>query len=502
MNDAIYAVTPYPNWVEIADQLESEGFRPRYWLAVNTERSGVEARFDDVVFHPFRDARRGVFPESLADHAAVVDSKTVERFRPYESNIVQMLGRLDAGYTFSYSERMRTYRRLLSFYLGLVDAIDPAYVVFGLEPHMVANYTLYAVAKELGVDTYMCSPTRLPGICYVQRTVGGTSDQIETAYQQLADGDPSADLPPHLDEYLTELAAETPSDDAGPRQLNPFRKLASVAFNTVRYLAPFSDLEYTHRNTATYLKRRAEPLEQSRMRSVLEFAHYDLKAYWHRRKLLSAYTARTQPTDFEYPFVYVPLHYQPEKATMPLGGVYDDQYLMVQVLTDAMPDDWRLLVKEHPWQFQKLDSHQGRDAQFYADLAALPDVELVPTGTSSLRLIDHAHAVATVTGTAGWEGVVRDTPVFTFGDAWYSICEGVFDVETTEDVEDAVKTIRSDPPSFDIKRFASAVVKGGYTGWLGLTDMPDDMTHESNTRTTLAGLREELWRDGHLPAQN
>jgi hypothetical protein len=136
--------------------------------------------------------------------------------------------------------------------------------------------------------------------------------------------------------------------------------------------------------------------------------------------------------------------------------------------------------------------------QFYDDLASLSEVELVPVDMSSLQLIDKSEAVATVTGTAGWEAIVRDTPALAFGDAWYSVCQGVYDVDTKGDVADAFQAITSGLNEFDVYRFVRAVVDGGYRGWLGLTEMPDGMTHQSNTKTTLKGLREELARDGHI----
>lgn len=56
---------------------------------------------------------------------------------------------------------------------------------------------------------------------------------------------------------------------------------------------------------------------------------------------------------------------------------------------------------------------------------ALKNVELLAQSVSSFEAINHAAAVATITGTAGWEGLQMGKPVILFGRAWYSSLPGV-----------------------------------------------------------------------------
>jgi hypothetical protein len=49
-----------------------------------------------------------------------------------------------------------------------------------------------------------------------------------------------------------------------------------------------------------------------------------------RRKRGEAPTAET-------PYVYLPLHLQPEATTSPMGGVFTDQYLALETLVRALP---------------------------------------------------------------------------------------------------------------------------------------------------------------------
>jgi hypothetical protein len=119
---------------------------------------------------------------------------------------------------------------------------------------------------------------------------------------------------------------------------------------------------------------------------------------------------------------------------------------------------------------------------------------LVPANTSSLALIDHSEAVATVTGTAGWEAIVRETPAIVFGHAWYGACESVYNVHSRDDVADAITDIQAgtDVDPQDVRTFAASLVNAGYAGWLGLGPRPDGLTDEVHCRELLATLRTRL----------
>lgn len=122
------------------------------------------------------------------------------------------------------------------------------------------------------------------------------------------------------------------------------------------------------------------------------------------------------------PYVYVPLHLQPEMTTSALGGNrYHDQGCVIEDLLDRLPDGWRLLIKENPkqdWQF--------RSEAFWARIMSDSRVHLVPRNFSSKLIIEHSEMVAVISGTAGWEAIRMGKPVLAFGWCWYGELPGVF----------------------------------------------------------------------------
>jgi hypothetical protein len=188
-----------------------------------------------------------------------------------------------------------------------------------------------------------------------------------------------------------------------------------------------------------------------------------------RETLMDHYARLARPVDLDRPFVYVALHYMPEKSTSPEGSVFAEQFLMIHLLSWCLPPGWQVYVKEHPFQFDRRGSgFQTRRTQFYDDLAELPNVQLVEVKRISFDLIDRAQAVATVTGTSGWESVIRGKPVLIFGHAWYKGCEGVFYVPTVQSCTEALCRIADGykPDPDRVRLFAQAleqVALPGYT---------------------------------------
>ncbi|MBI4120275.1 MAG: hypothetical protein HY454_02300 [Parcubacteria group bacterium] len=142
-------------------------------------------------------------------------------------------------------------------------------------------------------------------------------------------------------------------------------------------------------------------------------------------------------------YIYIPLNVQPEKTTCPMGNVFDNQLLMIRIIASCLPDGWVIYVKENPqqWLAANMGSYLYRYPEYYEHIAKLKNTRLVPVSTSTYDLISKSQAVATVTGTAGWEAILRSKPTLVFGSVWYMYCNGVFRVEDTDSCRKAIQKI-------------------------------------------------------------
>jgi hypothetical protein len=211
-----------------------------------------------------------------------------------------------------------------------------------------------------------------------------------------------------------------------------------------------------------------------------------------KQELLHEYHARCGVPDFEVPYIFVALHYQPEQTTSPTGSVFVDQHLMVEMLARLVPPSWRIYVKEHPFQFfPNSIGERSRTIEFYDDLLALPNVTLVPWSTSPFELIDHAKAVATVCGTTGIETIMRGKPVLAFGYAWYRGCEGVFYTPSNAACREAISRIAGGylVDERQVRLYLKAVEQSCFRADLDFGVHIDPIPHEENVARIAGGIR-------------
>ena len=136
------------------------------------------------------------------------------------------------------------------------------------------------------------------------------------------------------------------------------------------------------------------------------------------------HTIATDSPDLNQTYIYLGLHYQPEMTTSPLAEEFVDQYLMVRLLLASFPESVKIYIKEHPNQLGG-----GRIAGYYNLFPVSERIVFVDTAYSSQRLQKYCIAVATATGTVGFEGLWSGKPALVFGNAYYQEAPGALRIK-------------------------------------------------------------------------
>ena len=98
---------------------------------------------------------------------------------------------------------------------------------------------------------------------------------------------------------------------------------------------------------------------------------------------------------------------QPERSTLPEGGMYFNQFEAIAALRARLPVGVSILVKEHPSTFRRLADPNYRNREFYKRIASLKNTFFVDFSESSYDLIDASSGVATITGKIAYEARSR-----------------------------------------------------------------------------------------------
>lgn len=139
-----------------------------------------------------------------------------------------------------------------------------------------------------------------------------------------------------------------------------------------------------------------------------EKIRYILRRFWNFRKEMRRDYASLKDLG-KTDFLLYPLHYEPEASLNGTEPHFTNQTYAIEMLSKAVPADTFVVVKEHPW------GVGNRPAGWMDRIADFPRVRLVHPFESTVDIIPHAVATATITGTAGLEAALMACPVISLG---------------------------------------------------------------------------------------
>ena len=289
----------------------------------------------------------------------------------------------------THDEIRRISIEKIGFWRAFFSEFDEVFYINGNVPHVADDLIAYRVAQHMGCRTI--STYRLPIVPGVSARLMFFTD----AFRQ--------DLPLQL-----------------PRTLSPAT----------------DDLTAVHDVFAKGMARdRVKPaLKQnsktgaahSRLIRALDVARtLPVRLYWRIWASFSREHLKALKVRFEYRrrstttaperFIYFPLHMQPEASSRPLGGIYADQVVLIDALAAALPEGVKLVVKEHPLQFDKLAKIYFRRNNFYKRVVAHKNVVVLHHSVPSPTLLARCIAAVTLTGTTAFEALSVGKYCFVMG---------------------------------------------------------------------------------------
>lgn len=131
--------------------------------------------------------------------------------------------------------------------------------------------------------------------------------------------------------------------------------------------------------------------------------------------------------NIEEKYVLFFLHYEPDLATLVFAPYFKDQIELIKKISFSLPLGYKLYVKEHPLMYKK------KIHSYLSSLSKIPQVRLLKDSEQNSKLIDNCSAFISITGSAGWEAIIRKKPVIIFGDSFYNIFPHIFKFKCWEE---------------------------------------------------------------------
>ena len=440
-------------------QLNQEAVR-RALASARPERLGLVSRSDflEGAADEFLSARNGLRACTLEanPYRCFPPGALLERLRGDEVVALRMYERIFRGAATgqSYELRRALWVQHVAWAHGLLVEGGYTRVIFSEIPHHPFPFVLHAVARALGLEVRFFAQVQVKDTHVIAHGIEELFDPIALEHRRLIEAGlevPDEALAPHMQ---AEIARRT-------GQHQPF------------YMG-VSDLPL-HRRLYARSKKFFRADDRLRLHRTLQGG----MAYRSARRPVPGPDER---------FVYFPLHLQPEATTSPMGGVFVEQGLAVETLARALPPGWKVVVKENPAQ-----RYAKRDRGFYQHLGSIPQVHLVHRDAPTFDLIERSEAVATITGTAGWEALFLGKPSIVFGRAFYRDAPGAIAVEDAESLAASLHAVAegtypcADPAG--LRRFLMALQHTSHHGVVDAVYLRDsDLPLETSIDRMAASL--------------
>jgi len=493
-----------PDLIDVAIALSKRGFN---FIYINGKSKACDLLknnqqyFKDTIFHDYTDALAGIpAPEVDVSSFRPLGTDLIHPLSLYESSVLSMMTRIDFD-NLDFSEKQYRYYQYVWYWYNVLSILKPDIVIFRDVPHVAYNTVLYYIAKQLGIKTVIFRKFS----CIMYRVVYQHDlfdyKEIREEYQRLKlakigeqDVDNSLkDFYNGLNYIHTEKGFSKQymaiSRFAGKEKaVEVFPKFDRVLKNIKNYTFFSTFFNYLrllfHRFEICSINKKTELGLTIKWRN-----------FWHARvraRFRKEYESlQVNNVDFSRPYIYMPLHRQPEGSTNPMGGIFDNQILAIDLLAATLPEGWLLYVKEHPTQWRFPLAHLGRYNNYYRLINRHKNIRLISTAVSGFDLIDHSKAVATITGTAGFEAIMRGKPALIFGFPSYRDCEGVLQVSNFNDCLEAVKKVYDGyiPDKMNVLRFMQAAKNMNVNAYINIYHGRNSgLSYEQNIKNLTDGL--------------
>lgn len=390
-----------------------------------------------------------------------IPADILENVKKYEAYSLYMTYRTVNFDIYSVFEAEAEYYYFLQFWYTVLVKEEINCFITPYIPHCTWEFVIYSLCKAMNIPTLVLCSTSIP-----TRFTYGTSfeeigDAIKTVYAQNNSADVVFQNKNVKDFYYKTKNREA---NANLSYLGVTSSKKQWKKECQKEVLRFVNYKQLYGFIKHFIKVLLIPSKNNSRSEELNNALYNInlwkrtRAVYKKEKTVDWYDRYAVLPVKGEKFIYFPLHLQPEGTTLPMAGVFYNQVLALQILSEAVKGtDIKIYVKEHFVQ-------TSRPKVFYEKIKKLPNVELIKTCVDSTDLIDNSIAVSSCTGTVLLEGTIRGKCAFAFGKVYnWKGLPGLFLIKDSIQCKELIKgiltgTIKIDPKQ--VEKYFTCIEKG------------------------------------------
>lgn len=412
--------TRFDVWFKVAQSLR-ESANPIFWLDVRNKLEVFEKEFPDcqcVTLVDYNDWCKGDFRDLPLHGENIQLPKNWAKVKDIMKLIFNRYNAL--GQWRNLDMDSAVYNIFLN--LNRLFPKKPIDLfIFTETPHTPVDFAIYELCKLKGIPTLMLHQHNIAPVTLFKWDIGAPSIRLKRkripAEVQLKI---NTKIQNHFDQVVTDEGHETwyvkSFNATNEKRLKFFSKRLWTRIKEIRgNIKGLRTSRSVYRGYQTLNPRLIDPIKAE---------IFKIKGLKHLEAAFELKVTQDLPKS---DYILFPLHYEPERTTVPDGGDYYDQLKAICDLRSKIGVNIPLLVKEHFLTFSAaLEGYTGRSKYFYDVISALPNTYLVDYRLNTRNLIKHSRMVATVCGSVLYEAAALGKPAVMFGHSWFETLPGIY----------------------------------------------------------------------------
>jgi len=323
-------------------------------------------------------------------------------------------------YHFTEREILSILEQECLFFEQVLDEVKPDFILMPTTDYQY-NHLLYLLCQARKVEVLMLNPTRLGYLSIISSKFDNLNGIKNEKNFQESDKRKTIE---ELQNFRNRFNAyKVYTEKIDPQlKLNLF-KLMGISLRT---LALSLDKNYQN-----YYKNYGRTF--FRLLRKRDFLPVLIMKKLYRKSFLNKNAIKN--VDIKCPFVYFPMHVEPERTLSLSSPFYSNQLEIIKSVARSLPVDYKLFLKEHYGMKTKL----WRKISYYKKLLELPNAILIHPSVNPEKLLKNCSLVVTITGTSALDAAFYKKPSIIFADTSFSHLPFIHRIKNIEELPSVIR---------------------------------------------------------------
>jgi hypothetical protein len=195
-------------------------------------------------------------------------------------------------------------------------------------------------------------------------------------------------------------------------------------------------------NSISRLKNLFKTYDKRDYRYSLKYKKKIIGKFWDRfkinRKRKDLFSTFTDVKNMfpNHKYALLALHVQPEATPDVIAPEYSNQLELAKNIARNLPEDYKLLIKEHP------NGIGSRTIKELREFKKIPNSILLDPYEKTNSFLNNIHLVFTIAGTISFEASLYGIPSIVFSDVYYNLFPLVHKINEYKEIKDVINSTK------------------------------------------------------------